>query len=171
MSTDGIGHDLGKMNAQALTAEIGRIEKLITIKTNQWTPPMTAEQRSKAVELTEAAMGLRHQMATGHLAKELNRTLEPHQMAAMSLARSIANYDAPGTPNPFQNEQLRRAYVSEQAFAANVRAQDAKAKPTNSADVLSQAKALPPMYSIKPQQMAGAAAPQQKPKAKRGMSR
>ena len=39
------------------------------------------------------------------------------------------------------------------------------------ADVLSQAKALPPMYSIKPQQMAGAAAPQQKPKAKRGMSR
>jgi hypothetical protein len=153
MSTDGIGHDLGKMNAQALTAEIGRIEKLITIKTNQWTPPMTAEQRSKAVELTEAAMGLRHQMATGHLAKELNRTLEPHQMAAMSLARSIANYDAPGTPNPFQ------------------RAQDAKAKPTNSADVLSQAKALPPMYSIKPQQMAGAAAPQQKPKAKRGMSR
>ncbi|MCL6482850.1 MAG: hypothetical protein I4O49_01515, partial [Janthinobacterium lividum] len=69
MSTDGIGHDLGKMNAQALTAEMGRIEKLISIKTNQWTPPMTTEQRSKAIEFTEAAMGLRHQIATGHLAK------------------------------------------------------------------------------------------------------
>ena len=171
MSTEGIGHDLEKMNAQALTAEMGRIEKLISIKTNQWTPPLTPDQRTQAVELTAAAMGLRHQMATGHLAKELNRTLEPHQMAAMSLARSIAHYDAPGTTNPFQHDQLRRAYTSEQAFAASVRAQDAKTKHASSADVLGQAKALPPMYSTKPPQMSSSAGQQQKPKAKRGMSR
>lgn len=74
-------------------------------------------QRMQVVELTETTMDIRERSYGGSdpTARQVNRILEPHQMAAMGLSRSLAAHDGRGQGNPFQNSALKRAYDSERA--------------------------------------------------------
>lgn len=82
--------------------------------------PITASERSKAVSLATSAMGVHSLTARGDdsVVQAINRTPEPHHLAAMGLARAIARHDGPAPDNPFQHSQLAKVYENERAHAA-----------------------------------------------------
>ncbi|KNH06020.1 hypothetical protein BRCH_03986c [Candidatus Burkholderia brachyanthoides] len=81
-------------------------------------PRLTVEERAEIVAALQAAMGMREREVSGNdsLVKTLNRMPEDHHRTALGVARSLALHDGPDAENPFSNEQLQRAFRSEQAF-------------------------------------------------------
>ncbi|WP_050982880.1 KfrB domain-containing protein [Cupriavidus basilensis] len=105
--------------SKELSAELERVEKIISTAANGWRPQLSLDEHQQVVRLVETAMLARERHAGGNdpVAKALNQLPELHQQAAMGVARMLARHDGPGSPNPFQQEALQRVYHSEQAFA------------------------------------------------------
>lgn len=79
---------------------------------------LSQEDREAVVGLVENGMNHRNKEfgGTDPIARDLNKMLEPHQRTAMSVARSLAGNDGKEVENPFQHEQLQRAYASEKTY-------------------------------------------------------
>lgn len=157
-------------NIEELTKEIGRIQSLMNVSAQGWTPALSVEQRGKVIDVLEAAMNTRQMTAAGPLAKALNGLPEPHERAALDIARSLAKIDGPNAVSPFRDDRLTKAYTSEQRYDAYWKARESGSASSMSNDVLSKAKALPPMYPassvVKPKNAMSTTV-----KPKRGMSR
>lgn len=80
---------------------------------------LSPKDRAIVVATAEASIAKTDTYAVGsdRLANALNAMPEPHQRAAMGLARTLAAGDAAGSNvNPFENENLKAAYHRERAF-------------------------------------------------------
>ncbi|KWF77590.1 hypothetical protein WL93_26625 [Burkholderia diffusa] len=82
---------------------------------------LTLEEREAVVNLAQTGMATKHLEIGGNdpTTRDANRVLEPQQLAAMGVARALAVRDTEAAGNPFEDEQLRRAYNSERTFAAS----------------------------------------------------
>lgn len=114
-----------------LSQKLERIDQALSQKAAAG-EKLTKEDRDAVIGFVEKGMARREKEFSGSdpLARDLNRMLDPHQYVAMSAARALAQHDAGEQDNPFQHDQLRRAYRSERAFilreALQVRAEPAQ---------------------------------------------
>lgn len=78
--------------------------------------------RDAVIDLAERGMARREKEFAGDdpVVRDLNRALQPQQMVAMNIARSVAQHDERETDNPFQHDQLKKAYNSEKAFVQSM---------------------------------------------------
>lgn len=84
---------------------------------------LSTRDREAVVATAEASIAKVDAFAAGsdRLASALNAIPEPHQRAAMGLARTLATVDAPDKgANPFANERLKSAYQNERVFQERV---------------------------------------------------
>lgn len=131
-----IGND-----ALLLSQKLERVDRALADKAAAG-EKLTKEDRDAVVGLVEQGMARRGKEfgGTDPLARDLNRMLEPHQRVAMSAARNLAQHDRDDHENPFQHDQLQRAYNSEKTFLKSIERPDRDAKeadaPGRSAPVL-----------------------------------
>lgn len=76
------------------------------------------ETRASLVATVEEAMATRFVVAEGDdvLAARLNEAAQPHHTQALAIARTLAVHDGRTNANPFEHDQLKRAYDSEFRF-------------------------------------------------------
>lgn len=111
--------DIDRKNLRDAAIQIERISVAIDAAANK-DQKLSKEERTEVVALVESMIRTRHTIAEGDsIEKDINRLLEPHQFASMGVARSLARHDGPDLDNPFNHEQLRKAYQSEKAFIAS----------------------------------------------------
>lgn len=104
----------------ALAAELERMQRIVTGAGDGARPRLTPAQRHNVVATAEAAIAHRFVRAIGDdpAVQAMNATPEAHQLAAMSLAGSLARHDGAGAGNPFRHTQLASAYSGELRFIA-----------------------------------------------------
>lgn len=104
-----------------LTEKLQKVEQALVEKVAAG-ERLAKVDRDAVVGLAEQGMARREKEFGGDdpVARDLNRMLEPQQKIAMNIARSVAQHDDRETVNPFEHDQLKRAYDSERAFAQSV---------------------------------------------------
>ncbi|HYD60555.1 MAG TPA: hypothetical protein VEC35_09385 [Noviherbaspirillum sp.] len=108
------------ISSGALAAELERVATEVRRAVAGDRPELAPAEREQVVRLAESAMSHRHRSVAGSdpAARSAGDMLEPHQFAAMDLARALAAHDSPRMMNPFRDENLAPSYGREQLFLA-----------------------------------------------------